>query len=126
MKRCAPANCYEAGVKSTFVDQVSVLYYIPLVNKAFWDKLSARTTEAAFKAAWERARSMESALRRLRRQQAAAEENAKNGVEIFQPNPDELAKVNEMLLGLVPDIAKQVNVDPATIELAQQELKKLN
>jgi TRAP-type C4-dicarboxylate transport system substrate-binding protein len=115
---------YEAGVKSTFVDQVSVLYYIPLVNKAFWDKLSPEQ-QAAFKAAWEGQIDGER-VEALRRQQAAAEENAKNGVEIFQPNPDELAKVNEMLLGLVPDIAKQVNVDPATIELAQQELKKLN
>src|SRR5690606_30520862 len=93
------AKLYEAGVKSTFVDQVSVLYYIPLVNKAFWDKLTPEH-QSAFKEAWE-AQIDGERDEAMRRQQAAAEENAKNGVEIFEPDPAELAKVNEKLLGLV-------------------------
>jgi TRAP-type C4-dicarboxylate transport system substrate-binding protein len=115
---------YEAGVKSTFVDQVSVLYYVPLVNKAFWDKLTPEQ-QAAFRDAWE-AQIDGERVEALRRQQAAAEENAKNGVEIFKPDPAELAKVNEVLLGLVPDIAKQLHVEEATVDLAQSELKKLD
>lgn len=115
---------YEAGVKSTFVDQVSVLYYIPLVNRAFWDKLTPEQ-QTAFREAWE-AQIEDERVEALRRQQAAAEENARNGVEIFEPDPAELAEVNEMLLGLVPDIARQLNVDPVIVELAQGELGKLN
>src|SRR5690606_35539263 len=46
---------HEAGVKSAFVDQVSVLYYIPMVNKGFWDKLSA-DQQKQFRDAWERDR----------------------------------------------------------------------
>jgi len=118
------AKLYEAGVKSTFVDQVSVLYYIPLVNKAFWDKLSPEH-QTAFKDAWE-AQIEGERDEALRRQQAAAEENARNGVEIFEPDPAEVEKVTEVLLGLVPDIAKQLNIDPAVVDLAQNELKKLN
>lgn len=115
---------YEAGVKSAFVDQVSVLYYIPLVNKAFWDKLSAEQ-QKQFRDAWESVIPDER-VEAMRRQDAAAEENAKNGVIIYKPEPAELAEVNAKLLALVPDIAGQLKVDPAVVKMAQDEVAKLN
>lgn len=115
---------HEAGVKTAFVDQVSVLYYIPLVNKAFWDKLSPEH-QAAFKEAWESVIDDER-TEALRRQAAAAEENAKNGVAIHMPDPAELEEVNEKLIALVPEIAQQLNVDPAIVELATAELAKVD
>jgi C4-dicarboxylate-binding protein DctP len=118
------AKLYEAGVRSTFVDQVSVLYYLPLVNKAFFEGLSPEH-QAAFREAWEEQIDGER-VEAMRRQQAAAEENEKNGVAIYQPDPAEFAKVNETLLALVPDIAAQLGVDPAMVELATSELKKLD
>lgn len=115
---------HEAGVKSAFVDQVSVLYYIPLVNKAFWDKLTEEQ-QKQFRDAWESV-ILEERAEAMRRQDAAAQENAENGVVIYEPDPEELAKVNAELLALVPEIAAQLDVDPATVKLAQDEIAKLN
>ncbi|MDP1670098.1 TRAP transporter substrate-binding protein DctP [Phaeovulum sp.] len=118
------AKLFEAGVKSVFVDQVSVLYYVPLVNKKFWDSLSAEH-QKAFRDAWESVIDEERA-EAVRRQAAAAEENAANGVVIHEPDPAELAEVNARLLALAPEIAVQLGVDPAIVALAQAEIAKLN
>jgi len=115
---------HEAGVKSAFIDQVSVLYYVPLVNKAFWDRLG-QAHQQAFKEAWESVIEDER-VEALRRQDAAAAENAANGVIIYEPNPDDLAKVNARLLELVPSIASELGVDPAIVDMARSELEKLN
>lgn len=115
---------HEAGVKSAFVDQVSVLYYIPLVNKAFWDKIGA-DGQKQFTDAWESVIDDER-VEAMRRQDAAAEENAKNGVTIYRPAADELAAVNAKLLAMVPEIAAQLSIDPAVVKTAQDEIAKLN
>ncbi len=118
------AKLFETGVNSVFVDQVSVLYYVPLVNKAFWDGLSD-DHQKAFKEAWESVIDDER-IEALRRQDAAAEENAANGVVIYTPNPTELAEVNARMLALAPEIAAQLGVDAEIMALAQSEIAKLN
>ncbi len=115
---------HEAGVKSAFVDQVSVLYYIPMINKAFWDKIGA-DRQKQFRDAWESVIDAER-VEAMRRQDAAAEENAKNGVTIYRPAAEELAAVNARLLGMVPEIASQLHIDPAVVKVAQDEIAKLN
>lgn len=118
------AKLYEAGVKSVFIDQVSVLYYIPLVSKTLWGKLTP-DQQKAFREAWEEQIPGER-KEALARQDAAAAENEKNGVKIFHPEPAKVAEVNKMLLALVPDIAKQLKIDPELVKLATDELAKLN
>lgn len=118
------AKLYEAGVGSVFVDQVSVLYYIPLVNKAFWDGLSPELQEA-FRTTWESVIDEERA-EAVRRQAAAAEENASHGVAIHEPAPEELAEVNARLLALAPGIAAELGVSPEIMALAQQEIAGLD
>ncbi|MCG6121937.1 MAG: TRAP transporter substrate-binding protein DctP [Microvirga sp.] len=118
------AKLYEAGVKSAFVDQVSVLYYIPLVNKAFLAGLSEEH-RTAFLEAWDSVID-EERTEAIRRQAEAAEDNARNGVVYHEPDAAELAEVNERLLGLLPEIAAQLDVDPAMVDLARSEIEKLN
>lgn len=115
---------HEAGVKSAFVDQVSVLYYVPLLNKKFWDGLSEEH-QKAFTEAWESVID-EERVEALRRQAAAGAENEANGVIIYEPDPEQLAKVNAQLLEQVPNIAKALGVDPAIVDMARAELAKLN
>ena len=115
---------YEAGVKSVFIDQVSVIYYIPLVNKAFWDGLSDGQ-RTAFTETWESVIEEERA-EALRRQDSAAEENAKNGIVIHLPDPAAISAVNERLLALVPEIAAELNIDAEIVTLAKDEIAKLD
>ena len=118
------AQLHEAGVRSVFLDQVSVLYYIPLVNKAFWDGLSDEHREA-FLAAWDGVIE-EERTEAVRRQQAAAEENEENGITIYEPDADEMAVVHERLMGLVPEIAEQLDVSSEIVDLARSEIDALD
>ncbi|MCL4187006.1 MAG: TRAP transporter substrate-binding protein DctP [Rhodobacteraceae bacterium] len=115
---------HEAGVRSVFIDQVSVLYYVPLVNAAFWNGLSEEH-RAAFAAAWDSVID-EERVEAMRRQNAAAEENAGNGVVIHVPDPAELAAVNARLLALAPEIAAELDVSDEVVALAQSEIAKLD
>lgn len=118
------AKLHEAGVRSVFIDQVSVLYYVPLVNAAFWNGLSGEQ-QAAFAAAWDSVIDEERA-EAMRRQEAAAAENASNGVVIHTPDPAELAEVNARLLALAPEIAAALDVAPEMVDLARAEIEKLD
>lgn len=115
---------HEAGVRSVFIDQVSVIYYIPLVNAAFWDGLS-EAHRAAFAAAWDGVIDGERA-EALRRQDAAAQENAGNGVVIHTPDPAELAEANARLLALAPAIAAELGIAAEIVDLARSEIGKLD
>jgi C4-dicarboxylate-binding protein DctP len=118
------AQLHEAGVQSVFLDQVSVLYYVPLVNKGFWDGLTD-DQRIAFRDAWESVID-EERTEAMRRQNAAAEENASNGVVIHEPDPDEVAEVNARLLELAPAIAAELDVAEDVVSLAQAEIAKLD
>lgn len=118
------AQLHEAGVRSVFLDQVSVLYYVPLVNKGFWDGLT-EDHRSAFRDAWESVID-EERTEAMRRQNAAAEENASNGVVIHEPDPAEVAEVNARLLELAPAIAAELDVSDDVVALAQSEIAKLD
>lgn len=118
------SKMHEAGVGSALVDQVSVIYYVPLVNRAFFEGLSPEH-QTAFREAWD---SVIDGQREeaLSRQAAAAEENAANGIVIHQPDPAELAEVNARLVALAPEIAAQLGVSAEVLDLAISELGALD
>lgn len=115
---------FESGVRGMFRDQVSVLYYVPLVNKGFWDKLT-EAQQKAFTETWDSVIDDERA-EAVRRQASAVEENAKNGIVVYEPDAAELKDVNARLIGIAPDIATALKIDPAVFDLARDELSKLN
>lgn len=117
------AKLQEAGVKSAFVDQVSVLYIVPMVSKQFWGKLSDKN-KAAFRQAWESVVDDERA-EALRRQASAAADLAKAGVKYYEPDSQALAAVNKKLSALIPELVTQLKIDPKIVALAQSELAKM-
>lgn len=117
------AKLHEAGVKSAFVDQVAVIYILPMVSKSFWSKLGEKHRKA-FADTWESVVDGERA-EALRRQDAAAAELAKAGVKYTQPDPAELKAVNERMNALIPEIVKALKIDPAVVAQAQAELAKM-
>lgn len=118
------SQMHEAGVRSVFIDQVSVLYYVPLVNRRFFEGLSAEH-RAAFIAAWDGVID-DQRTEALRRQDAAAVENAANGIAIHEPDPAEVAAVNERLIALVPEVAAGLGISDDVVDLATSELARLD
>ncbi|MEO8546624.1 MAG: TRAP transporter substrate-binding protein DctP [Burkholderiaceae bacterium] len=117
------AKLHEAGVKSAFVDQVSVLYIIPMVSKQFWTKLGDKN-QKAFAAAWDAVVDGER-TEALRRQDSAAADLAKAGVKYSQPSPQALKAVNDKLAALIPELVTTLKIDPAIVSQAQAELAKV-
>lgn len=115
---------YESGVKSAFTDNAAVLFYIPVVNKAFLDGLS-EAHRAAFLEAWDSVID-EQRSEALRRQAEARIHNEANGIVYTDPTPEELAAANEKLQAIVPSLISELNVDPAVIELARQQAAAAN
>jgi TRAP-type C4-dicarboxylate transport system substrate-binding protein len=94
------------------------------VNKGFWDGLTD-DQRTAFRDAWESVIDDER-TEAMRRQNAAAEENASNGVVIHEPDAAEVAEVNARLLELAPAIAAELDVAEDVVALAQAEIAKLD
>jgi len=117
------AKLNEAGVKSAFVDQVSVLYIIPMVSKSFWAKLGDKN-QKAFAASWDAVVNGERE-EALRRQDSAAADLAKAGVKYYHPSAQDLKAVNEKLTALIPELVIALKIDPAVVSQAQAELAKM-
>ena len=117
------AKLQESGVKSAFVDQVAVLYIIPMVSQSFWNKLGAKN-QKIFADAWESVVEGERA-EALRRQDSAAADLAKAGVKYTQPDAKELQAVNEKLNALLPELITSLKIDPDVVKRAQAELAKM-
>jgi len=117
------AKLQETGVKSAFVDQVAVIYILPMVSKQFWSRLGEKN-QKAFTAAWESVVDGERA-EALRRQDSAAADLAKAGVKYTTPSAAELRAVNERMNALIPEIVTALKIDPALVAQAQAELAKM-
>lgn len=114
------AKLFEAGVTSAFNDQVSVYYYIPLVNARFWDGLSDEH-KTLFADIWNDLTD-DARTEAMSRQNAAAQENQTNGVKIYQPSLEELAEVNALLAPLVDSLAKELDVDAELVAATRSTL----
>ena len=114
------AKLFEAGVNAAFNDQVSVYYYIPMVNSRFWSKLGEEH-RTMFSDIWN-ALAEGARAEAMRRQSAAAEENQKNGVIIYNPSPEELIEVSMLLAPLVDTLAKELNVSADLVVAARAAL----
>jgi len=115
---------YESGVKSAFTDNAAVIYYIPVVNKAFMDGLS-EAHRAAFLEAWDSVID-DQRTEALRRQADARNHNEANGIVYTDPSAEDLATANEKLQAIVPSLISELGVDPAVIELARQQAAAVN
>lgn len=116
------AKLYESGVRSGFADHISVLYYIPLVSRNFWGKLTPEQ-RTIFTTTWESVIDDER-VEAMRRQDQARADNAKAGVTYVTPTPDAVRATNDRLRALVPQLAKDLRVDPSLVDLATSEIDK--
>lgn len=114
------AKLYDAGVHSAFVDRISVLYYIPMVSRNFWGKLTDGQRKA-FVATWESVVDGER-TEALRRQDQARADNAAHGVTYYEPSAAEAKAVDVKLRALMPELAKQLKIDPKLVALATRQI----
>lgn len=109
---------YESGLKTAFIDQSAVLYFVPLVSKTFWDKLGAEH-QKAFTDTWNALVDGQRA-EATKRQENARVENEKNGIATFTPSAKEVAAVNAKMAEAIPAIATQLKISPEILAAAQK------
>jgi len=114
----ASFRLHESGLKTALMDQSAVLYFVPLVSPAFWDKIGEKNRKA-FSDAWDALVDGQRA-EAGRRQAAAQETNEKNGIATFTPSAEELTGVNAKLAAAIPGIAAQLKIAPEALAIAQK------
>jgi C4-dicarboxylate-binding protein DctP len=112
----------EAGVHNGFVDYVTALYYVPIVSKAFWDKLTP-AYQQAFRDAWDSVIDGERE-EALKRQASAREENQKGGITYVEPTAAELADARKQAMASQPDTIAALKIDAALAKEAEALIEK--
>lgn len=112
------AQLWEAGVSSAFLDNVQTLYYVPIVNRAFWDGLTD-DQRATFTELWNQAIETERA-ESIRRQAEAQTVNEENGIVFTTPTAEESAAALAELLATVDAVAAELDISDEVLALARE------
>ncbi|TAK67712.1 MAG: TRAP transporter substrate-binding protein DctP [Betaproteobacteria bacterium] len=104
------AKMWEAGVKHSFEDYQLAAHYIPMLNRAFWDKLSPDLQKILVDTWQEQVPAQRAAA-------AAAQAQARNtlianGVKIVTPDSKTRAAARERMMQEYDQWVKAVKVDP--------------
>jgi TRAP-type C4-dicarboxylate transport system substrate-binding protein len=112
----------EAGVKHGFVDYVVALWYVPIVSKQFWTRLSP-AHQKAFTEIWDGLidKEREDALKR---QASAREENQKAGIAYIEPSAAELEASRKLLMATQSATIAALRIDPELAKVAEAAIQK--
>lgn len=116
-----PDNVYnnkywDAGVQHGFWDGGIIGFLAPVVNKGYWDSLTTEEQDL-FKAAWDE-------ITVEQRQTVIAEEAdflaklAEHGIVSVAASEEDVARANEAMMAIQPDIIEKLEISPEIVELA--------
>jgi TRAP-type C4-dicarboxylate transport system substrate-binding protein len=114
---------WDAGIRYAFRDIAGWGFYMPLVSRATWNRLTASQRDAISSgwleaATWAR----EYTANELERGVAA---NLENGVVNYAPPPDEQRRMRERLIGEQPALVEQGRMDADFVARVQARLAEL-
>jgi TRAP-type C4-dicarboxylate transport system substrate-binding protein len=112
----------EAGVRNGFVDHVTALWYVPIVSKQFWHRLSP-AHQKAFEESWEALIDGERE-EALKRQESAREENQKAGIAYVEPSPAELEASRKLLMTTQDATIAALKIDPELARVAAAAIQQ--
>ena len=119
----ATSKLVESGVRFGFLDNVSTAYYVPLVNKKFWQRLNP-DQQKSFKDIWD---SLIDGHRDAvaKSQLASRMKNEKDGIKYIQPNSKVLGAIREKVMKGQPDLVKTLEIDQKLVQKASEKIAKL-
>ena len=117
----AASKMWESGVKYSFEDYQLVVHYVPMVSRAFWDKLSPDLQKILSDTWLEQVPAQRAAM-------AAAQTHARdvliaNGVKIVTPDSKTVAAVRERMMQDSDEWVKALKIDPDFARKLAQALR---
>ena len=117
----ASAKLWDSGVHHAFEDHEFFGMYIPLVSKAFYDKLPPDLQKLVVDT-WTQN------IKQFRDNAAAAqkkgrEEDEAHGIHFVDPTPERLAEIRQKLMATQDEVAKELKITPDVIKALTSELQ---
>ena len=118
----ASAKLWESGIRYGFLDKEWVGYYVPLVSKAFYDKLPADLQKLVVDV-WR------DKIGEYRTNMEAAQEHAattlrEHGVKLVEPTDTQLASMRQQMMPKMDEWAKELRITPAMLAVVKPECTK--
>jgi TRAP-type transport system periplasmic protein len=117
---CNSAKLWEAGVKYSYADHQFMGQYIPMMSKAFADKLSPAQSKMMTDI-WT------ANIADYRKGAATSQANARkiletNGVKFFDPSADEAAALRKSMMGDIETLIKDAKLSPEIVSLVKDSV----
>ncbi len=114
------AKLWDSGVKFALEDHQFIAEYIPLVNQAFWDKLSP-DLQKTMTDIWAQN------IATYRSNMAAAQTKARatleeHGIKFADPTADQNAAERKRMIAVQDDVAKEIKISPEMVKLIMADV----
>ena len=118
----ASAKLWDSGIRYGFLDKEWVGYYVPMISKAFYDKLPADLQKLVVDVWREK-------IGQYRTNMEAAQDQAgatlrEHGVKLVAPTDAQLAAMREQMMPKMDDWAKELRITPAMLAVVKPECTK--
>lgn len=114
------SKLHDSGLKYAFEDKQFFGQYIPMINQAFWQKLSKDVQEAIV-AAWDVAAIAQRKMA-VKAQLDARDSLVKAGMIVVTPSPADIAEKRKLLMGIQDNLVKQMKIDQDAVDTAKAAL----
>lgn len=111
-------SLWDSGLSYVFVDGQSYFMYVPLISGQAWNTLP-EDIQTIMVDEWE-ALIDEARANATERWNTARQINTENGIEVIEPNPEDLAQMRARLMEIQPDLIETLDMDANLIGLAQE------
>lgn len=116
------AKLWDTGAKFATADKEYYLHYVPMINRQFWDKLP-QDLQKVILDTWEEHIDIQRAISEF--EQKKGEDNMKiNGVSIFYPSDEELAKWRDQALSLQSQMVDEIGLDKDLVANVEDVVNK--
>jgi len=117
------AKLWESGMKHSFEDQQSFAHFVPMVNRAFWDKIGP-DLQKVLADTWKE--QVPSQIRAFEQAQTRARATlAVNGVQLVAPDPKTKAAVRERLIKDQDQWVEALKIEPEFAKKALQRVRSV-
>jgi len=118
----ASAKLYDSGLKYAFEDHQFMGYYVPMLSKAFWSKLSPEQQKLVVEVWAQNIGGYRDAMAAA--QAKARDELIEHGVKFTVPTAEQLAAVRQKMMLEQDQIAKELKLSPDLVKAATEAMEK--
>lgn len=116
----ASSKLYDSGLEYSFEDNQFMGQYVPMMNRAFWDR-QPKDVQKAILESWD------VAVKKQREMAATAQQTARetlqqHGVKMAQPSPESITAMRKTLMAIQPGLVKDMKIDEDAVRIAIDEL----